>query len=115
MVTLVTYTNFVELSELSCIIGTIVTHLVCIAVLLRQLPSTMTVVTRLYMQDCVQVEVTLRIVSTENKMLYLLGIYAVLTLWCSRKYGATTLIVLAPNSIHEVMHKLHALRDYTAV
>ena len=47
-------------------------------------------------------------------MLYLLGIYAALILCCSRKYGAKTLIVLALNDIHEVKHKLHVLRDYTA-
>ena len=37
---LVTYTSFVQLSELICVVGTMMTHLVYIAVILRQTQST---------------------------------------------------------------------------
>jgi len=39
-VALVTYMNNVQLSELTCVVGTMVTHLVYIAVLLRPMQST---------------------------------------------------------------------------
>ena len=57
LVALMTYMSFAELSELTCSVGTMVTHLVYIAVLLRPMQSMMMMVGRLCMQDCMPVEV----------------------------------------------------------
>ena len=68
---LLTYMSLVQLSELSCIVGTIMPHLVYIAVLLRPMQSIMTMVERLCMQDCMLVEVsvhTKRNLNTVNNL-----------------------------------------------
>ena len=73
-----TYTcmSSVELSELTCVIGTIVTHLVYIAALLRPIQSAVIISQttqhgRLCMQDCMPVEVSVhmeRNLSTVNRL-----------------------------------------------